>query len=265
MFFFSRKNRTNKILERRYPSMPRIPRRLASLIITLSYCCQRTLLCASKKVSRCFLIRGSYTVEAAVVLPLFLLAALPLVSVIDICRIQTEQQTQLCQQVKSLAMYAYGVSEEDYIDLAEVEPCKLPVSLLPGYTIPVALRGRVHAWTGRSDIECEMDGNAADEEMVYVSEYESVYHTSSECSHLNLSIYEVGAGELSECRNASGGKYDSCEKCCGTHTGTGNYYICPTGSAYHSSLQCSGLQRSVRLVRRADVPELSVCTRCGGS
>ena len=246
--------------------MLNIPERFASLIITLIRRCQRALLCTSKKDGAVFSIgMGSLTVEAAVILPLFLLAAFSLVSVVDICRIQTVKQTQICQQAKRLSAGAYGMTEEPYIDLADVEPCKLAVTLIPGYTVPIALRGRVHGWIGRTEGECVEDREKQGEMMVYVTEHESVYHKSSECTHLDISIQEVEKSDVDDYRNTHGGKYHACEKCCSKNASGETCYISSSGDRYHDSQKCSALTRNVKLVRASEVTHLSVCSRCGGA
>lgn len=241
--------------KRRIPSMP-IPGQLTSPSPNPSHC-ERVPLCTS----------GSLTVEAAVILPLFLFAMLTLVCLMDLCWTQVIKQVELGEKAKKLSMYAYLSSEyleTEYIDLYETENCKLPVSLIPGYTIPLALRGRVHSWTGRSDSECEADREVVAEEMVYVAEHESVYHISGKCTYLKLSICGVSKENLRDERNHSGSRYQACEKCCQSGDDTSYYFICPNGEKYHSSRACSGLSRKVRLVAKSEVEHLSVCSRCGG-
>lgn len=209
---------------------------------------------------------ASLTVEAAVILPLFLFASLTFVCVIDLCRIQVISQAELTEKVKKLGMYAYTAEDyiqEEYIDQYETKSCTLAVSLIPGYTVDLALRGRVHAWIGRTKDECEADAEKRATEMVYVTDYESVYHTNGSCTHLKLSIYRVDAEELDDIRNESGNRYKACEKCCGAGIDTGYFYIGQNGDRYHISRDCSGLTRKVRLVPKADVLHLMPCSRCG--
>ncbi len=237
--------------ERRIPLAP-IPGRLTSLVNYIKRSCERAALCTC----------ASLTVEAAVILPLFLIGMLTMVSVIDICRIQVVQQTELAERAKKLSMYAYVSS--DYIDLSEVEVCELPVTLIPGYKIRLALRGRVHAWTGRSETECAADAKHVSEEMVYVTENMSVYHTNSDCTHLELSIYGVTKEGLSSKRNEDGSRYHACEKCCDSVDSVNVYYISESGECYHTSQACSGLIRKVRLVRKSEAAGLYCCSRCQG-
>lgn len=234
------------------------PGQLTSLVHYKKSSCGRAALCIS----------GSLTVEAAVILPLFMMAMLTLVSVLDVCRIQIEKQAELAEKAKRLSVYAYMTEEylqEEYIDLYEIESCELLVSLIPGYRIPLALRGRVHTWTGRSEAECAADADSMAEQMVYVTENQSVYHVHSDCTYLELSIYGVSKGDLSTERNKDGSRYTACEKCCGEHISADYYYISDSGEHYHISRDCSGLTRKVKLVPLSEVGHLSVCSRCGNS
>lgn len=264
MLFHSEKTYINKSKKRRNSSEPIIPRLHTSLKKIYKTNCERAALCISQKTKKT--CQASLTVEAAVILPLFLIAMLTLVCVIDICRIHIEQQTAIAEQAKKLSTYAYAAGEymeESYIDLYQVYPCRLPVSLIPGYQIDLALRGRVHAWTGRSEAECAADRESTAEEMVYVTENQDVYHTNSGCTYLELSIYAVGKNDLSGARNEDGGRYHPCEKCCGT-SDVNTYYITSNGQSYHASRSCSGLTRRVRMIRKTEAVHLPVCSRCQG-
>jgi len=137
--------------------------------------------------------------------------------------------------------------------------------LIPGYTVPIALRGRVHGWIGRTDEECMGDGAYEGEKMVYVTEHESVYHKTADCTHLDISMYGVPKKNVDDYRNDHGGRYHACEKCCNKNISGDTCYISSSGDRYHDSQQCSALTRNVKLVRASEVSHLSACSRCGGA
>ena len=56
--------------------------------------------------------KGSLTLESAAVLPLYFLAMVMLVSMMDIFRIQTILVSSLSQSAKELGMYAYSIDGE---------------------------------------------------------------------------------------------------------------------------------------------------------
>ena len=135
---------------------------------------------------------------------------------------------------------------------------KLPVSVFGAIRFQITETVSVRNWTGYEP------GDTGSSDMVYVTENGTVYHEDRNCTYLNLSIKTVTAAELSSKRNSSGGIYYACESCGGESSASGIYYITTYGDAYHTSLTCSGLKRTVYLVSR-DETELPACSKCGGS
>lgn len=122
-------------------------------------------------------------------------------------------------------------------------------------------KGCVRAWTGRSGSDGKgTGGGETSGNQVYVTEHGSVYHTDSSCSHIRLSIRQVKKNALGTMRNSNGGKYHACELC-GKAAGS-NVYITKDGDRYHSSLQCSGLKRTVKSVSEDDVKDMRPCSKC---
>lgn len=99
---------------------------------------------------------------------------------------------------------------------------------------------------------------------MYITENQSVYHVSYNCSHLQLQIEMVGMTEIAELRNQSGAIYGVCGTC-GNSEGLGvnSVYITPTGGSYHLSLSCSGLKRTITSVLLEDLIGKGACQRCG--
>lgn len=129
---------------------------------------------------------------------------------------------------------------------------------------------QVESWgfVGTSEIGAEE--NDEDDIVVYVSangENSKVYHTVITCTHLDLSIQSVRYSDVSNFRNVYGGKYKACEKCMKQQTlaDSATVYIATDGNSYHSSMDCSGLTRSVREVRLSTLLGYRPCSRCGGS
>lgn len=122
-------------------------------------------------------------------------------------------------------------------------------------------RCRMKAWTGyRQPIDKESENG--EEELVYVTENGSVYHKSRQCTHLTLSVREVEKKSLEVLRNEDGGKYYACELC-----QIGNQqsvFLTDEGNRYHTSLMCSGLKRTVYIIRLSEAGGRRACSRCGG-
>lgn len=116
----------------------------------------------------------------------------------------------------------------------------------------------VYPWVGDSG-EWKDDDSG---EMVYVSNNREVYHTHGDCSYLDIHMRELPRRKAGFVRNASGNRYRPCEKCCKGAGTTDSVYVTGRGTHYHSTLSCSGLSRSVRLVPRAEVSGIPLCSRC---
>lgn len=100
------------------------------------------------------------------------------------------------------------------------------------------------------------------EEVVYVTDYGSVYHRSLHCRHLRLSIQQTSMAQLGNLRNENGGKYAPCERC--WKGGSQIVYVTSDGNRYHETLNCSGLVRGIRTVLLSETGGLPPCSVCGG-
>ncbi len=130
-----------------------------------------------------------------------------------------------------------------------------PFISLTGKTIHMTNRFYAKLWTGY------IIQPAAAEGYVYITEYGSVYHLSTECTHLRLSIKSITAEDLKTARNEYDKKYDICEKCCGK-TPKKAYYIAVKGDCYHEEINCSGLKRTIKCVPESEVEGWKACQRC---
>ena len=216
---------------------------------------------AGKKGILLRLKKASLTVEAAFVLPLFIMVTICMASVMGVYSKTLDKMAELRSAAETAAAAA-GVSDDEmWIELPEkinYTPLFLPDGLK---MFGVWCSGSARAWTGRSG---EYAGGAPSEaeQYVYVAENGTVYHTSSCCTHINLSISKTDISSVGSMRNENGGKYTECEKC-GDNTEAGtDVYITSYGDRYHSDLSCSGLKRSVRMVEISRVNGLQECERC---
>ena len=239
------------------------------------------------------------TVEAALVIPLFLLGICTLLGIMDLYRVQALVKTSLHQSAQELGMYASvesgdsGVNtptgvlssgvciayakahlpelgdgaavsligsryENHKIQLKATVLYQLPFSILPVSKIKVTNSSVVHAWTGYDPKNTDNEGTDGGE-MVYVTEYESVYHTSESCTHLDLSVHRGIKTQVEQKRNEYGGKYHACERCGGD---SALVYYTEKGDCYHSQASCSGLKRTVRLVKKSEIQAYTQCERC---
>ena len=208
--------------------------------------------------------KGSFTIEAAWALPLFLLSVTALTGLMEIYGTYARTVVSLQEEVEKLGMFAAVAEEpEDLIiertGQAEYKPFWLPFQAT---TVRAVCRGRVRAWTGQTISDDDGTWTGGGETLVYVTEYGGVYHTTSRCSYLSLSIRQVAASAVTGLRNDSGGKYYPCEKCVGSGEIHSYLYIAGQGDRYHNSLECSGLKRTVQLQPLSSLAGMECCSRC---
>ena len=69
--------------------------------------------------------------------------------------------------------------------------------------------------------------------------------------------------KVSQRRNDNGEKYSPCETCSRHQNPSGTVYITGSGNRYHNDASCSGLKRTVRLVKKSQLGNMHVCSKCG--
>lgn len=238
---------------------------------------------------------GSVTLEAALVLPLFLFAVSALLSLFLLMQAQYIVGNSLDHAVSDTALLrknkpgevetlmkaafykelakqkcpfsliqgkAAGFSWKNtsvdgaYIDAFVTYQVRFPISFFGIKTMKVSDSCRMHRWTGWSE-----DGTGSGQETwVYVTPTQSVYHRSRNCSHLKLSIQSVNAKAL----KAVGGSYSACGHCAKGKKATGTVYVTEKGDCYHVRIDCSGLKRTIYMVKISQVGGKRSCSRCGG-
>lgn len=211
--------------------------------------------------------QASITVEAAFAVPFFFLCMVMLICTLEIYERYAEKTIELQQKAEKAALAAGVVSsgtgrslEDGIIDMPGVVRFQPPVFAFKAPAIRTLCRGRVRAWIGYHG----SGGQDAEEgdHLVYVTDYESVYHTSSECTHLDLSWEAVTAADASHRHNTYGKRYHACEKCIGNGAANNIVYLSPQGDSYHNAASCSGLTRHVHLVKESETSGLHMCSRC---
>lgn len=220
----------------------------------------------TEKVSFCasFLRKASLAVETALVLPVFFMGLVTLISFMDIYKLQTEHLQALCEKTKEAGMYAYvledkGPEEITLPDVYSYTPVG-GVIVLPKVWMHNTVT--VHAWTGAGQSGFAQE-EEANEEMVYVTESGSVFHRSAGCRYLRLSLNQVSGTRVAFMTNAYGEKYMPCEICSGGQKPAGSVYITENGNRYHNLESCSGLKRTVKLVKRSEARGMRACSSCG--
>jgi hypothetical protein len=252
--------------------------------------------------------KGSMTVEAAFVFPLFLFGMIAFLYLFLLLQLQTQVGRAMTDAGKILAQEAYLTDSEQGVGNSVAATAYVNVSinrylegraaanilsegtggistlgtvwnvsdstltlrasyqviLPPGITwfrpIRIMQEKTVRGWTGFGSRQTMSE--EAGEELVYVTDYGTVYHRSLSCHHLKLSIRQTALGGVEALRNTGGGKYYPCERC--WEQGSTVVYITEDGNRYHESLNCSGLTRGIHTMRLSETGGLPPCSNCGG-
>ncbi len=143
----------------------------------------------------------------------------------------------------------------EYVDLQIRYMCKLPVSFPGIRNIPIVQRVRMKKWTGYHG---ETEKGQENDRWVYITPNGEVYHLRTSCTHLKLSV------ETMEKNEAKAMGYTPCLLCKTKQSLYSYYYVTEEGQRYHTRLDCSGLKRTVSMIRLSQVGNRSCCSRCGG-
>lgn len=157
-----------------------------------------------------------------------------------------------------------GVADEavsgDVLDIVMTYQVS-PLIEIP-YVKPFRMVNRYYGrlWTGYDVVKANARKDR--EDIVYVTENAEVYHDSRDCTHLKLTIREVGWSMLPYSRNENGIRYTKCQKC-GDEVAGAVAYIAREGDAYHTNRNCPGLKRAVyTMLRELAVEKYRPCSRC---
>ena len=207
-------------------------------------------------------VKASLAVETVLVLPLFFMGLITMISFMDIYRLETEKLTDLCGAARQAGMYAYSAGNEtDDITIPGMCVYEPVGGLIPLPKVYTFQKVTVRAWTGK-DFE-EFQDDVQLEKMVYLTESGSVFHRSLGCSYLNVSVSRVAGSTISSAKNKYGETYSACEICSRGQAPAGSVYITKQGNRYHNQENCSGLKRSVRMVKESEAEGMPACSRCG--
>ena len=137
----------------------------------------------------------------------------------------------------------------------------------PKISMPVQQSFRFYPYIGKTDVdsfaaEGDSGGEEGGKDIVYVTEYGTVYHESRACGYLNVVVRPVAASQVEKERNSSGRKYTLCERC-DNEPALATVYISAGGERYHLVASCPGLKRTVMEKEREEVSGMPACHKCG--
>lgn len=251
-----------------------------------------------KETPQCLYFTAGFTVEAAILLPLAACFFVSILFFFHVMQIQLCVQRALDDTGRKLAVYSADeattldlvaakalflkelgdvVSTEKYIlggklgislmksEFDERDICiradfkiRLPIQIFWTRDFTIEQHADCRRWNGY----CPVGGETAGEQWVYVTETGNVYHCTKSCSHLELSIRSVYLAQISQLRSENGAKYYRCGQCGDRDSAGEIVYITNQGNRYHSNLNCSGIKRTIYMVRLSDAEGRRGCSRC---
>lgn len=238
------------------------------------------------------------TIEASVVLPLFLMAVVLVLSIssaiyisekIDCCIYEEAENISLLKLnatdygvsgIEANTKYKLGdkllnngmikdgehgldfsdtdLSDDEIVELSVKYTIVFPFDAFGILQLPLENRIIMHNASGYKK---GLNGYESDD-YVYMTTTGSVYHRSRECSHIKLSIKKIASNELPDVRNDNGKKYKQCSTC-KPKASDELLYITKDGDKYHRTLACSGLKRIVKRVKLSQIGSIPPCSKCG--
>ena len=242
--------------------------------------------------------RGSLTLEAAIVLPIFMGLVIAILFFFRVVEIQLSLEKALdyatrqgasitteigqtkgvilseafafkrAQDDKNSSDYSMWpgviivpVNDGDNLTLSATYLMKLPLPLIGTKYLPVNQKVSARKWIGYTGGVGR--GDNVDDTIVYVTSDSEVYHTTTSCTHLKLTVSSISGDSLSSARSDNGGRYTKCHLC-RPPSGLSTYYIAKEGDRYHMSTSCSGLKRTYYTKLLSEVQGiLRPCSRCG--
>lgn len=214
--------------------------------------------------------RGSLTVEAALILPLFLSAVMTLLSFLNVMETAIEHRIRQQDVMKKSAVAAHLLSEPitgkegDCIKVDLLYPISLPIGGFGYGQVLHRQKGLIHIFNGYND-SCG-DSIGTSEEYVYITKTGSVYHRRRSCRILNISVTEVEGEKVFALRNVDRKKYYGCTRCAQGYGESDlkgcKVYITDYGVNYHLSLRCPDLRRMVQVIKITHVGGRTPCKLC---
>lgn len=151
------------------------------------------------------------------------------------------------------------MQEQECIDLVATYKVKPMVGFIGYQKIPLYNRYRTRMWTGY-DIPL-IPELREQEKIVYITPDGSVYHETKSCPYLRLSIRAVQRNAVKHLRNQDGDQYYPCQQC--AYKDNNTVFITMFGNRYHTTLQCSGLKRTIYAIPLKETGNRPECQKCG--
>lgn len=249
-----------------------------------------------QRASFCICQKASYTIEAAVVIPLFAGYLVMLLFFFSILEIQCEIDEALIFAGRKTAVLSSVVDSEEELFLSaeayllyilkdnpriersikhglfgisllrsdfEGEDIVLRADYIVKFPISFLGIGQIELSSQNRFRKWTGDKQEYTEgDYVYISADGEVYHASLSCRVLDLSVKETSLDLISSLRGENGQKYYECNRCEWSDSRKEKVYYTDYGVLYHKDISCSALKRVVEKVKPEDAGERRPCSFC---
>ena len=207
-------------------------------------------------------LNASLSVEASLVLPLFLFFVITVMSLLVMAKEQSETIMELHQN--ALSMYESSATGDDG-SMIEINKDYIQYPVIRFFSfLSVSVKDRIvmHPFTGYTGNGGQF-GEKEPDEYVYVTKNGTKYHRNPSCSYINIRPHSSGAESIKEARNSYGRKYRACDVCHPKLSGL--LFITGDGECYHCRSDCPALKRTVYMVtlKEAAANGYTACSKCG--
>lgn len=251
-----------------------------------------------QKIPSCICLKGSYTLEAAVIYPLVAGFFVFIMLFFRVIQVETQVKAALYYSGRMSAL-ASSANDSTVITVATAEALfrsrlsdselvdtyvsggyggiSLLGSSLDGDDVALKAKYKIKLpinffdingiWIENYSNHRKWTGKNPDEQTdpyVYYTDYGNVYHLSDQCNYLDLSIKSVKWTNIGGCRNKDGNKYSECYCAADKKTDASTVFITDYGIQYHSRLGCSKLKRTVHMIHKSQVQGKTLCNKCKG-
>ena len=252
----------------------------------------------NQRASFCTCLKGSYTIEAAVVIPLLAAYLGILLFFFSILEIQYSVDQALMYAGRKIAVESSIVESEELLFLSAegyfqyaleenalierfVKNGRLGILLwnsefqgeeivlraeyevLPPFSLfelgKIKLSSQNTFRKWIGDTSYETEAD-----MVYVTQTGEVYHNTLTCRSIDLSIETGVIQEIEILRGKNGQKYYECTRCKWEDQKKERIYYTDYGTLYHKEIGCSALKRTIEKISLENVGGRRPCSFCYG-
>lgn len=193
--------------------------------------------------------KAGITVEAALVLPVFLFTLLWFPCSLVLMGKQVRTQYALEQSAMEIARFV-PAGEEEFVELTVNYREEIPF-FPKGKALWFQQKSRRRYWSGK------------EERVAYITRTGTVYHLYPDCPYIHHNPRAVAGSAIDKQQNGDGKRYMPCRICCKNGGQNEIVYITTEGEHYHSRETCSGICKEVIVIPISETGTRPLCSRCG--